>query len=107
MKEYIVKISKTARQDLKDIISYIRYNLAGDIVADKYKILFKQEISELRYLAGSMPILDKKLTGLENIRKINVKDYVIFYVVNEKESSAFIVRVGHTFMNWEKFLKDE
>ena len=54
-----------------------------------------------------MPILDKELTGLENIRKVNVKDYVIFYVVNEKESSAFIVRVGHTFMDWEKFLKDE
>ena len=41
MKKYIVEISETAEQDLKDIISYLKYSLAGDIIADKYKILFK------------------------------------------------------------------
>lgn len=42
MKKYITKISETAEQDLEKFISYLRYNLAEDIVADKYKILFKQ-----------------------------------------------------------------
>lgn len=41
MKKYIVEISETAEQDLENIILYLRYNLAGDIIADKYKILFK------------------------------------------------------------------
>ena len=41
MKRYLVEISETATQDLKNIISYLRHNLAGDIIADKYKILFK------------------------------------------------------------------
>ncbi len=40
MKKYIVKISETAKQDLENIISYLRYNLAGDIIADKYKLLW-------------------------------------------------------------------
>ena len=40
MKKYLVEISKTATQDLENIISYLRYNLSGDIIADKYKILF-------------------------------------------------------------------
>ncbi len=35
MKKYIVKISETAEQDLENIISYLRYNLSGDIIADK------------------------------------------------------------------------
>ncbi len=43
MKKYIVEISETAEQDLENIISYLRYNLAGDIIADKYKLLFKQK----------------------------------------------------------------
>ena len=34
MKKYIVEISKTAKQDLENIISYLRHNLAGDIIAD-------------------------------------------------------------------------
>ena len=47
MKKYIVEISETAEQDLTNIILYLRNNLSGDIVADKYKILFKQELKNL------------------------------------------------------------
>lgn len=107
MKKYIVEISETAEQDLEDIISYLRYNLAGDIVADKYKILFKQELKYLENIAGSMSILDEELTGHKNIRKINVRNYIIFYIVDEDNSKALVLRIGHAFMDWEKFLKDE
>ncbi len=107
MKKYIVEISETAEKDLEDIISYLRYNLAGDIVADKYKILFKQELKYLENIAGSMSILDEELTGHKNIRKINIRNYIIFYIVDEDDSKALVLRIGHAFMDWEKFLKDE
>ncbi len=107
MKKYLVEISKTATQDLENIISYLRNNLAGDIIADKYKILFKQELKNLENVAGSMPILDEYLTGHKNIRKINVRNYIIFYIVDEENSKALVLRIGHAFMDWEKYLKDE
>ena len=107
MKKYIVEISKTAKQDLENIISYLRYNLAGDIIADKYKILFKQELINLENVAGSMPVLDEKLTGHKNVRKINVRNYIIFYIIEEENSKALVLRIGHAFMDWEKYLKDE
>lgn len=107
MKKYIVEISETAEQDLENIISYLRYDLAEDIIADKYKILFKQKIKKLEDIAGSMPILDEELTGHKNIRKINVRNYVVFYIIEEKTNKAIVVRIGHTFMDWEKYLKDE
>ena len=107
MKKYIVKISETAEQDLENIISYLRYNLSGDIIADKYKLLFKQELKDLENIAGSMPILDENLTGHKNIRKINVRNYIVFYLVDEENSEALILRIGHAFMDWEKYLKDE
>ena len=107
MKKYIVKISETAEQDLENIISYLRYSLAGDIIADKYKLLFKQELKNLENIAGSMPILDEDLTGHKGIRKINVINYIIFYTVDEESSSALVLRVGHALMDWEKYLKDE
>ena len=81
MKKYIVEVSAIAENDLENIISYLRYNLAGDIVADKYKILFKQKLKDLENLAESMPILGEHLTGHKNIRKINVRNYIIFYVI--------------------------
>ena len=107
MKRYIVEISETAEQDLENIISYLRYDLAGDIIADKYKLLFKQELKKLSYVAGSMPVLEEKLTGHKNIRKINVRNYIIFYIIDEDVDKVFVVRIGHAFMDWEKYLKDE
>ena len=107
MKKYIVKVSETAEKDLEDIISYLRYNLDNDIVADKYKILFKQELKYLENVAGSMPILDESLTGHKNIRRINVRNYIIFYIVDDNNSKALVLRIGHAFMDWEKFLKDK
>ena len=106
MKKYIVEVSETAEQDLENIISYLRYDLAGDIIADKYKILFKQELRKLEDVAESMPILDERLTGHKNIRKVNVRNYIIFYIVDEETNKAFVVRIGHAFMDWEKYLKD-
>ena len=107
MKKYRVEISETAINDLKNIISYIRDDLAEDIIADKYKILFKQKLNNLENIAGSMPVLDKALTGHENIRKVNVRNYIIFYRIDEDNSKASVLRIGHAFMDWEKYLKDE
>lgn len=107
MKKYIVEISETAEQDLENIISYLKYSLAGDIIADKYKILFKQELKNLENIAESMPILDENLTGHKNIRKVNVRNYIIFYTVDEENFRALVLRIGHAFMDWEKYLKEE
>lgn len=107
MKKYIVEISETAELDLENIISYLRYNLSGDIIADKYKILFKQELKNLENIAGSMPVLEEELTGHKDIRKVNVRNYIIFYMIDEENSKALVVRIGHAFMDWEKYLKDE
>ncbi|MFR8145316.1 MAG: type II toxin-antitoxin system RelE/ParE family toxin [Clostridia bacterium] len=107
MKKYMVEISETAEQDLENIIRYLRYNLAGDIISDKYKILFKQELKNLGNIAGSMPILSEELTGYKNIRKINIRNYIVFYIVDDENSKALVLRIGHAFMDWEKYLKDE
>ncbi len=61
----------------------------------------------LENIAESMTILDEELTGHKNIRKINVRNYIVFYVVDKENCKASILRIGHAFMDWEKYLKDE
>ena len=70
MKKYIVETTETSEQDLVNIISYLRYNLAGDIVADKYIELFSNALKKLEDIAGSMPIIDKKLIKNDNIERL-------------------------------------
>ncbi len=105
MKKYIVETTETSEQDLINIILYLKYNLAGEIVADKYVDLFSKALKNLEDIAGSMPIIDEKLIKHKNIRKINVKKYAIFYTVDEINNKAIVLRIGHTFMDWEKYLK--
>lgn len=54
-----------------------------------------------------MPILDEKLSGHINIRKINVRNYIVFYIIDEENLKVLVLRIGHAFMDWEKYLKDE
>ena len=62
MKIYKVKISKRAKQDLRKVISYIKNNLLEEARADKYRILFREKIDQLEYIAESMPTLNEELT---------------------------------------------
>ena len=105
MKKYIVEVSESANSDLENIISYIKHDLKENIIADKYKLLFKQALKRLEDVAGSMPVLSEELTGYKNIRKLNVRKYVLFYIVNDENNKVFVVRIGHALMDWEKLLK--
>lgn len=107
MKEYLVEVSENANHNFETIISYLRYDLAGDIIANRYKDLFTKEIAKLKYIAGSMAILDEKLTGHKKIRKINVKNYIIFYMIEEKNNKIIVTNIGHGRMNWRYHLKIE
>lgn len=105
MKKYIVEVSESANSDLESIISYIKYDLKEKIIADKYKLLFKQALKKLENVAGSMPILSEELTVHKNIRKLNVRKYILFYIVDDENNKVFVVRIGHTLMDWENLLR--
>lgn len=80
--------------------------MLSDIIAEKYKILFKQALVDLERVAENMPILDEELTGQKNVRKINVRNYIIFYKVNKESKRVSVIRIGHTIMDWERYLKN-
>lgn len=106
MKKYKIEITEIAKNDLEEIIFYLKHNLTNDIVANNYKDLFRNKIKTLENIAGSTQILDKGLTGHENIRKVNVRKYAIFYIINEDINVVTILRIGHLSMDLEKYLKD-
>lgn len=106
MKKYKIIVSETAEQDLENIILYLKNDLSGDIIADKYKILFKQNLKLLEDIAERVSVLDEKLTGHKDIRKLNVKNYIIFYKIDKQNNITYVVRIGHSFMDWEKYLND-
>ena len=87
-----------------NFIEYLKLSYIDTETPDSITIKSKKDLENI---AGSMPILDEELTGHKNIRKIEVRNYIVFYIVDEENSKAIVLRIGHAFMDWEKYLKDE
>ena len=53
------------------------------------------------------------LAGLSLVSPVLAKDVIVktidnkTYSVPEENAKAFVLRIGHAFMDWEKYLKDE
>lgn len=101
MNKYKILFSIKAKNDLKLIVSYIKNNLLEPNIAQKYAKLIQNEIKGLEYSPKKFPILDIKIKGYKEIRKLTVKKYIIFYIVEEENKTVIINRILGGSMNWQ------
>lgn len=105
MNKYNVKILDEAKNDIKEIIIYIKTKLKETEIAKQHRIAFKEEISKLEDMAGMYNVIDNEITGKSNIRKINVKNFMIFYRIIEDIKEVQIIAVYYSRNNWQKNIK--
>lgn len=101
MNKYKILFSIKAKNDLKLIISYIKNNLLEPNIAQKYAKLIQNEIKSLEYSPKKFPILDIKIKSYKEIRKLTVKKYIIFYIIDEENKTVIINRILGGSMNWQ------
>ncbi|MFA5479493.1 MAG: type II toxin-antitoxin system RelE/ParE family toxin [Candidatus Muiribacteriota bacterium] len=103
MKNFKIIFSSKAEADLTDIIEYISGELKQPLTANKLLNLFKKQISTLSF----MPERNKKLKFTLhsfNIRYLPVKNYLVFYIIDDLNKNIVIIRVLHKKRNWEYLL---
>lgn len=105
MKSYKVQILDIANQDMKEIISYIKNKLREPEIAKQHKSAFKEAILELKNSASIYSLIDEELIGRKDIRKVNVKKFMIFYRIIEEESLVQIIAVFYAKSNWKTRIK--
>ena len=105
MNKYNVKILDEAKNDVKEIIIYIKTKLKEPEIAKQYGKSFKEEISKLKDTADIYNVIDNEITGKSDIRKINVKNFMIFYRIIEEIKEVQIIAVYYSGSNWQKNLK--
>ncbi len=99
---YAIKLTTPAHADLDDIFLYVSRELSAPNAAAK---LIDDIISAVHLLRDN-PLLapvsrDNKLAS-EGYRTLFVRNYVVFYVVNEKAKEVVIHRVlyGRRSLRW-------
>lgn len=105
MNKYDVKILDEAKDDIKEIVIYIKTKLKEPEIAKQYSKAFKEEISKLKDNADAYNVIDNEITGKSDIRKINVKNFMIFYRIIERIKEVQIIAVYYSRSNWHKNIK--
>lgn len=90
---YAIKYSTKAINDLRDIYSYIAFNLQAPETAAKMVRRIRNSIKELDFMPERNPILDWEPWNSLNTHKMRVGNYLVFYIVDLLQSSVSIVRI--------------
>lgn len=90
---YTIKYSTKAINDLRDIYSYIAFNLQAPETAAKMVRRIRNSIKELDFMPERNPILDWEPWNSLNTHKMRVGNYLVFYIVYSLQSSVSIVRI--------------
>lgn len=105
MKTYRVQITEDAKEDIKEIVSYIKGELKEPQIAMQHKKAFKDAIMKLKDSANIYNVIDEELIEISDIRKVNVKNFMIFYRINKNEDIVQVFAVFYSKSNWQSNLK--
>lgn len=90
---YTVKITPQAQKQVKEIVNYIRYTLQAPDTAVKMQDAFESEIASLSVFPARIPIVEEEPWRNQGIHKLSVKNYLIYFWVNDAEKVVEIIGV--------------
>lgn len=93
MKKFQVQIAQSAKRDLKDIVSYICFQLQEQSTAKKLHQKIKEQILELDHMPERYPLWEDEPWHSRGLRKLLVKNYYVFYLVDHAQDCVRVVRV--------------
>ena len=104
MDVYRVVLTVPAENDLRDIARYISSQLNAPMTALKMIRTIKKAVSKLKSNALIYPLVrDDRLASI-GYRSFVVKNYIVFYIVREKERIADVDRILYGRREWKSIL---
>ncbi|WP_128895283.1 type II toxin-antitoxin system RelE/ParE family toxin [Longirhabdus pacifica] len=100
MKHYKVWVSHPAENDLKEIALYIAKELKEPLIAKSLISEMKQAIMNLSTLPTRHEIVSDERLAMQGIRKLFIKNYIVFYTISDEELAVNIIRVLSHRRNW-------
>jgi len=106
MDTFSVSITKPAENDLRDIARYISSQLnapqaALNLIDAIYNAIEKLETDALIYPY----IRDDRLAAL-GYRPLLIKNYIVFFIVNEKDKTVDVDRILYARRDWKNIIKE-
>ncbi|CFY11037.1 Toxin-antitoxin system, RelE/ParE toxin family [Syntrophomonas zehnderi OL-4] len=104
MAKYRVDISEPAENDLMDIVRYIASQLSAPVSALHMMELLDETMTGLSDMPQRCPfIADERLSQM-GYRKLIVKNYVVFFSIDEKNKVVDVERILYGRRDWLRIL---
>jgi plasmid stabilization system protein ParE len=104
---YRFRFSKLYRMDVDSCYNYIKDKLEAPMAANN---LIKEILEKLNKIKGNpniRPLVQDKYLASLGYRLINVKNYAIFYIVDNDSKHVKIIRFLYNKRNWVNILKEK
>ena len=93
MNEYKVRITRQAKNHLQNIRDYIATNFCEPGTAKKMVQLLRKEIMSLSNMPQRIKVIDEEPWHSYGFRKIKVKNYYVYFWINEEKQQVQIIAV--------------
>ena len=93
MDEYKVKVTRQAKEHLALIREYIATELKEPIIAKRILELLKSEMMSLQTMPYRVKCIDEQPWGELGFRKIRVKNYYVYFCIDESRKEVQILAV--------------
>lgn len=99
-KEYELKITPAAAEDLENIYKYIKDALLSKSVAENMVIEINEKIRSLKHFPYKCELSRDISLRLRGYRRLIIKNYVVLYLINEKKNQVIIARIFYGPMDY-------
>lgn len=90
---YKVKLTNNALYQLKETIGYISKVLLEPETARRWSNRIKKAVSSLNNMPLRYPLVDEEPWHAEGIHKMNVENFIIYYWVDNINSTVWVTAV--------------
>lgn len=104
---YSVVYSPKAREDLKEIYSYIAFTLLVPSTAEGQVNRIRKAIRSLDTMPQRNPAVEWEPWRSMGMRKIPVDNFVVFYTVDENASTVTVIRIVYGGRDMENLASEE
>ncbi|MBQ8849029.1 MAG: type II toxin-antitoxin system RelE/ParE family toxin [Clostridia bacterium] len=90
---YKVKLTSNALDHLKDAIGYISKALLEPEISRRWSDRIRKDISSLSHMPFRYPLVEEEPWHTENIRKMNVENFIVYYWVDDTDLTVWVIAV--------------
>ena len=101
---YKIEVSEPAENDLTDIVRYIASQLSAPISALNMMELLEEAMEGLSDMPQRCPLAADERLSQMGYRRLTVKNYVVFYSIDEKNKVVDVDRILYGRRDWLRIL---